>query len=257
MEIGLSMLFCLGRPFPRLLRQLEKVDVNHVELVDEGFHALSSRRVNAIRKITERRGLQLSVHAPFGDVNLASPSAFFRRVVLKRLKKSIRLSVQLGSKIWVFHSGLQTGISHLYPGLDWELNLRSVRELLDFAEQYDVRLAIENTPDPFPFLLKNVTEFDRFYDELDRSGLGLTLDVAHAHINGQIDAFAERFPDKIIHTHLHDNNGDFDRHLGIGQGNINWPEVIQMFKKINYGGTLVIESEANIEESLKMLRALV
>lgn len=257
MEIGLSMLYCLRYPFAYLLRQLSEIEVNHVELVDEGLHTLSSRRVNAIRKVAQARGLQFTVHAPLVDVNLASPNVSFRRATLKRLKRSIYLSSQLDSRLWVFHSGLQTGVSHLYPGQDWELNLKSVRELLDAAEEYGVELAIENTPDPFPFILKTADEFVRFYGDLGRSDLALTLDVAHAHINGQLSRFFERLSDKIVHAHLHDNHGEFDYHLGIGRGNINWPEVTQMFKKINYKGALIIESETNIEESIQTLKTLV
>jgi len=256
MKIGLSMLFCLGHPFSYLMRELGKAEVENIELVDEGLHALNNRRVRAIRKIIQDKGFQVTVHAPFVDVNIASPVASFRRVVLSRLKRSILLSSQIDSRLWVFHSGLQTGVSHFYPGLDWEINLRSVRELKDAAEQYGVKIAIENCPDPFPFLLKSVEDFIRFFEALGETDLGLTLDVGHANINNQICGFIEKFPDRIVHTHLHDNHGDFDYHLGIGSGNIEWLKVVKMLKKIGYEGTLMVESEKNIKESLERLKTL-
>jgi len=256
MKIGLSMLFILGQPFPYLLRELRKVEVENIELVDDGSHALNSRRTRALKGIAEDRGLQMTVHAPFADVNPASSDHFLRRAALRRLKKSILLSSDLGAHLWTFHPGLQTGISHFYPGLDWNLNLESVRELLGLSQQCGVKIAIENTPDPFPFLLKNVNDFVRFYESLGNADLGLTLDVGHANISGQVYEFIESFPSRIAHAHLHDNLGDFDSHLGVGSGNIDWRKLINALRKIDYKGVLVVEAEKNVEESLEKLKML-
>jgi sugar phosphate isomerase/epimerase len=256
MKVGLSMLFCLGYPFSYLLEQLKKIDVENVELVDDGLHALDRRRVRAIKKIAEKKGFKVTVHAPFADINIASTTRSLRRVVLRRLKRSILLSSQLSSRLWVFHSGLKTGVSHFYPGLDWELNLKSVRELLAAAEQHGIEIAIENTPEPFPFLLKSVKDFAQFLDALGETNLGLTLDIGHANINNQTYEFIKEFQGKIVHAHLHDNQGDFDYHLGIGSGNINWPKIVRAFREIDYKGILIVESERNVEESLQKIRAL-
>ncbi|CUU01159.1 Mechanosensitive ion channel [Candidatus Kryptobacter tengchongensis] len=68
--------------------------------------------------------------------------------------------------------------------------------------------------------------------------------------------FIKRFGSKIVHIHVHDNNGDFDAHLGVGFGSINWVEVISAVKKINYRGALVVESKGNIGESIQTLKKL-
>jgi len=256
-KIGLSMLYCLGQPFSYLLKELRKVQVESVEVFDEGYHAFNGRRVRAVKKIAQERGLQVTVHSPLADVNIASPAGSFREAVLKRLKRSILLSSQLDASLWVFHPGLRTGISHFYPNQDWELNLKSVHELKDTAEQCSINISIENCPEPFPFLLRSVTDFCRFYAELGETDIGLTLDVGHANTNNQIYEFIDEFPERIVHTHLHDNRGDFDNHLGIGDGNIDWPRVIKAFKSIDYKRTLLIEAEKNVEESLRKLRTLI
>jgi len=256
MEVGLSTLFYMGHPFSHLLRLLRKVEVGRIELVDEGLHTINAGRVRAVRRIVQERDLKVTVHAPFADVNISSFIPSIRRVMLRRLKRSLLHASQIGSHLWVFHPGLQTGVSHIYPGTDWELNLRSVRELLDAARRCNVEITIENMPSLFPVLLKNVGEVTRFYRDLGETDLGLTLDVGHANINGQIYEFIERLPERIAHVHVHDNDGTFDSHLGIGYGNINWSRVIQMLKKMNYRGTLIVESEKDVEESLQTLRRL-
>ena len=254
-EIGLSTLFCLGEPFSSLLKHLHEVDVRHVEVVDEGSHALNNRRIKSLKKMTEARDLEFVVHAPFAGINIAVPSPVLRRTILKRLEKSIYYAGQLDCRLWLFHPGLQTGVSHFHPGRDWQLNLDSVRTLLKIARKEGVEIAIENVPEPYPFVMKNVQDFSRFYNELD-DDMGMVLDVAHANLNQQIQDFIRQLPEKIVHVHVSDNDGAHDLHLGIGYGTIDWETVAREIKKAGYSSVIMLESIEHVEESLQTLRKL-
>ncbi len=254
-EIGLSMLYCLNEPFESALNHLTRVDVNYIELVDEGLHTLNKRKVKQLNKIAKTRNLYFFVHAPWAGVNIATPSLALRRAVLKRLERSIVISGQLGCHLWVFHPGSRTGLSYFYPGTDWKLNLKSVQALLKVARRENVEIAIENTPEPFPSLMKRIDEFHRFYDELD-DDIGMVLDIAHANLTNQIQDFVKQFSKKIIHMHVSDNKGDSDSHMGIGRGNINWIAFAKLIKAVEYSKIIMIESTEYVEESLHLLRAL-
>jgi len=255
MRIGLSMLFCIGEPFSALLKKLNEVDVKYVELLDDGLHALSDRRVKALKRVASSRDLEFTVHAPVADINIASPNPVLRHAILRRLEKSITHSRKLDSKLWIFHPGLKTGISYFYPGLDWRQNLDSVRQLLKIARKQGVEISIENVPEPFPFLLKSVSDFSRFYTELDED-LGLTLDVGHANLNHQTEEFIDKFRSEIVHVHVSDNNGDSDTHHGIGHGTVEWRRVAESLKRIKYSGNVMLESIDHIEESLQIMKNL-
>jgi len=255
MNIGLSMLFCLGEPFQSMLKRLEEVDVDCVEIVDESDHALNGKRVQALKRLATRTGLEFSVHAPFVDINIASLNPELRRVMLKRLEKSMLYARQLKSRMWVFHSGWKTGVSEFYPNADWQLNLRSIRTLLATAKKLKVEISVENTPEPFPFLLKNMQEFALFYSELG-SDLGMTLDIAHANTVHQTIEFIDKFSDRIVHMHASDNNGKYDAHRGIGRGNSDWQALAKTLKRVNYKGFIMLESTEQIEESLQTLRQI-
>ena len=255
MNIGLSMLFCLGEPFPLLLEKLNQIDVKYVELMDDGLHALNDKRVKALKKAADSRDLEFTVHAPVADINIASPNPVLQRAILRRLEKSIIYARKLDCSLWVFHPGLKTGISYFYPGSDWRLNLDSVRDLLKTAKKHDVEISIENVPEPFPFLLKTADDFSRFYSELHED-LGLTLDVGHANINRQIGNFINKFGSRIVHVHVSDNKGDNDTHHGIGHGTVEWRSVADSLKHIEYKGIIMLESFEHIEESLDSLRSL-
>jgi sugar phosphate isomerase/epimerase len=249
------MLFCLGKPFPTVLKRLNKFDVDSIELVDESLHALNRKRVKALKKIAREIGLEFTVHAPFADINIASPIPVLRRVFLKRLEKSLSCARQLRCRQWVFHSGWKSAISEFYPNLDWQTNLRSVRTLLTIAKKLEVDISIENTPEPMHFLVKRMQDFAMFYSELD-SDIGLTLDVAHANTAGQTLGFINKFSDKIVHVHISDNNGKYDDHRGIGYGNVDWNAVAHALKRINYKGTVMLESVTHVQESLETMGQL-
>jgi len=254
-EIGLSMLYCLNEPFKSLLKHLPEVTVNHIELADEGLHTLNKRRIKKLKQAAKAHNLDFVVHAPWAGTNIASPSPDLRRTVLKRLTKSIVYAGQLGCRLWLFHPGSRTGLSHIYPGEDWQQNLESVRALLGVARREGVAIAIENTPEPFPSLMKSVDDFHRFYEDLE-DDIGMVLDVAHANLNRQIQDFLGQFSKKIVHMHVSDNDGASDLHLGIGYGSIDWENVAELVKKAEYCNLIMIESTEHVDESVQFLRRL-
>jgi sugar phosphate isomerase/epimerase len=254
-EIGLSMLYCLNESFPSALKRLTQVDVKHIELPDEGLHTLNKRRAQKLKQIAEEHNLDFVIHAPWAGINIATPSQALRRAVLKRLEKSIVVAGNLGCRLWLFHPGSKTGLSHFYPEEDWKLNLQSVRALLKVARREGVEVAIENTPEPFPSLMKSVDDFHRFYKDLD-DDIGMVLDVAHANLNNQIQDFMEQFSKKIVHIHVSDNKGDSDLHMGLGQGNIDWNNFAKLAKAADYSNLIMIESTDHIKESKQLLRKL-
>jgi sugar phosphate isomerase/epimerase len=254
-EIGLSMLYCLGDPFEKMTERLINAETRYIEIVDDGFHSLDKRRVSILKDIGKSHSLKYSVHAPFADINIASPSKPMLRAMLKRLEQSIANASDLDAYMWVFHPGLKTGISMFYPSMDWLQNLKTVSSLCKIAKDYDVEIAIENVPKPFSFLMRSVEDFKRFYDKVDED-IGLASDIGHAHINGQTELFIKTFANKIVHIHAHDNDGQSDQHLGVGYGTVDWKSIVNSLRKISYNKAVIIESVEHIQESLQRLKQL-
>lgn len=254
-QIGLSTLFCLSEPLEKMIEHILKIETAYIEIVDEGLHALNKRRVKSLNELAASYGLKYTVHSPFADINIASPSKPLLNAMLKRLKKSIIHASDLNCQTWVFHPGLKTGVSMFYPGKDWIQNLKTAQSLSNFANDHGVEATIENVPEPFPFLMKSVEDFQKFYSEANEN-IGLVFDVGHANINQQIESFLTTFADKIVHIHAHDNTGKSDEHLGIGHGNINWKKTAALIKNISYKGTVVVESVENVEQSISSLKRL-
>ena len=92
------------------------------------------------------------------------------------------------------------------------------------------------------------TDINRLNSTLDNLDMFMTFDIGHAYTAG----FSENemyFP-RIKHIHLHDNNGDDDSHLPLGEGSIDLKQVLYLLDEKNYKGTYIIE--ANNPESLKI-----
>jgi len=254
-KIGLSTLYCLGKSFKEITAHFIKAETPYIEIIDDGFHTLNKQRVSILKNMRESCTLEYSVHAPFADINIASPSKPILTTMLKRLEKSIAYASDLNAYVWVFHPGLKTGVSMFYPGMDWLQNLKTTRLLLKIASDYGVKIAIENVPEPYPFLMKNVKQFTKFYEEINED-IGLVFDVGHANLNGQIEYFLTSFANKIVHIHAHDNHGNDDQHLGIGYGNIDWKNFANLLRRISYDKVVIVESVEHVEQSMHKLKQL-
>jgi sugar phosphate isomerase/epimerase len=60
----------------------------------------------------------------------------------------------------------------------------------------------------------------------------------------------------VIHAHVHDNHGERDEHLPVGNGTVPWTRVVDAFQ--DYKGRIVTESRSLTEgqRSLNRLRKL-
>ena len=252
-KIGVSMLYCLAEPFSEMIGRIPQTESKYVEIVDDGLHTLDKRRVSKLKELGDSYDLEFTVHAPFAGINIAMPSRLLLTATLRRLKQSITNAGTLGSRLWVFHPAMKTGISMFYPGKDWVRNLENVRLLVKFAENEGVRVGLENVAEPF--IMRNVENFRAFYSEFD-GNVGFVLDTGHANMNGQLAGFLTELPDKMVHIHAHDNDGRTDQHLGIGRGNIDWESFAALVKEADFGDVVSVESVEHVKESVDKLKQL-
>jgi sugar phosphate isomerase/epimerase len=255
-KIGVSMLYCLSEPFSKMLKRLAKVDVQLVEVMDEGLHELDKTRVAKLNEIAKAKGIRYTVHAPFADINIASPSKPILNASIKRLEQSMAYARDLNAQLWVFHPGAKTGISSFYPNQDWKQNIQTIRKLHKTAEKHGLNTAIENLTEKYGFIMRNPEDFQKFYKETSLNDIGITLDVGHANLENQTEQFLQKLPDKIVHMHVSDNMGENDQHLGIGYGKIDWQQFAKNLSEIAYDKTIILESIEHVPESLQKLRQL-
>jgi len=254
-KVGVSMLYSLHESFNRMVKRLNNENTRYIELLDDGTHELDKNRVKLLKETAKSYDFEYTVHAPFADINIASPSPTMLNASLKRLTKSLYYTHTLDAKLWIFHPGARTGISSFYPGAEWTQNTQSIQELYAEAEQFGVQIAIENLPAKYWFLMSSPEDFHKFYKETGLP-IGIVLDVGHSNLENHTYSFFDKLADKIVHIHVSDNNGVNDDHFGIGYGTIDYNIVAKTLKKTGYNQRVIIESCDHVPESLKKLEEL-
>jgi len=256
LEIGVSSLFLIGKPFDAVIDSIRKLDVNTWELVDEDTLKLDKRRVQRLNE--QRRSLELNfnVHCPFADMNIATFNADLRKFLLKRLLRSIEYASLLEAKFWICHPGAHTALSYVHPGRDWILNLEAIQILSRRGEDLGTRVIVENMPNRFPFFMKTPSDFDRFYNDFQGEAPDIAFDIGHANTCNQVIGFLDKWGHRIVYIHAHDNHGRSDEHNAIGHGTVNWQRIASKLSRLNYDGSVVIESIEKVSESLNKIRRL-
>ena len=45
-KVGVSMLYCLGEPFDRMVKRIATLDTKNIEILDDGTHELTPTRIS-------------------------------------------------------------------------------------------------------------------------------------------------------------------------------------------------------------------
>lgn len=220
MKLGLSTWSFLGMDVYSAVEAVGGAGIDYLELWGEHPHAypgwVDERR---LRDTLSAFDLTVSVHAPFTDLNPASPDPRVRGAIQDVLERFVEFSVGLGASMVTVHPG--SVHNELLVGGSSKSSVETIRKMARAAggrlsinvenqtrsgSKYHYPLA--STPDSLLALLSEV------------DGAKCTLDVGHAHASGQdfLD-LAGRLGRRMAEVHLSDNFGENDDHLVPGEGN--------------------------------------
>jgi sugar phosphate isomerase/epimerase len=112
--------------------------------------------------------------------------------------------------------------------------MQIIRDLVTRAGEKDVVLAVENTgrPDYLDFVLSGI----------DSPGIGLCYDSSHDFLFGMTrGTILAKWRDRLVTTHLSDNNGEYDDHALPWDGKVDWEIVADCFPSETYSGPIMLE----------------
>jgi len=222
------------------------------EIFSEASHSIVYHE-KEFRDLLPSYDLHYSIHAPICDINIASISDPVRKASMKETLDTVKVANRLGIDRVTVHPGLS---SMSVRGIDYRYlaHAKESMKALDAAQkEYGVSLAIENMPNAYFFLGRTAAELNEIVDGTE---LGICFDIGHANTTGQIDDMIDTFGDRITNIHIHDNGGQKDEHLTIGEGSVDFPKVL---KKLGfYDRNYVIESKSyeSAAESQSVLESL-
>jgi len=177
------------------------------------------------------------VHPPGSTYLLLSPSdpdKACRKKWLEEATAASRAALELGAKVLTFH----TDLDHGDP---------SERERY-FHESMEKLLKAVTLPDESIFAVENGSAREAGAESLMRliegypaEKMGITLDMGHAHMEGDVQAAVRAVGGRLKSIHAHDNDSKTDDHLIPGKGNIPWEVLKKVLAGVNFQGAFVYE----------------
>jgi len=227
---------------------IEEAGYEGWEIVADGNYKLDNPDCfKKIEEVIASTHLGVTVHAPFGDLNLATLNDPIWRESIRQICTCITHASAFTDRITI-HPGYLSPVGKLLPQKVWNLQKEALRQIGKCAAEYSVVACLENMIGVKEFLCQLPEELIGMTDGI--GGIGMTFDFGHANTRGKVNDFLS-YVNKASHIHIHDNHGMSDEHLALGDGNINWT-VVGKAVADNYSGVVVIEGRS-IEEAKKSL----
>lgn len=204
---------------------------------------LSPQDREKLRKLSQN-GLKLSLHMPIHGVNLIWPVRSVAAASLGELVRTIELASDLEADVVVIHPGRLP--EEYLPFPEWleksrDLLRLSLSVLIPRAEKLGVKLALENLGSGRDRgLVQTAEEHISILSEFPE--LLACFDLGHLHtLGGSARAYIRALSPRLAHVHLHDNRGDWDAHLPLGEGTAPWRETLMALEETGFSGRVILE----------------
>ena len=192
--------------------------------------------------LRDARISSLTFHAPFRDLWLGACDNEARLLAVRRLKQVISLAPVFRPAGIVVHGGYFKWLFDFRPDEWLEAAKRSFGELAEAAEKADTLLFVENVFDDEPSHLL------RLRDAVGSPRLGFCFDPGHAALFSEVPLhqWAQALGKNILQMHVHDNRGQRDDHLPVGEGTLNYRGVL--LAAIDAGACPILTIEPHCKE---------
>jgi L-ribulose-5-phosphate 3-epimerase len=177
---------------------------------------------------------------------LLSPSPEERQVRLDFLGHCVELGRALGADAVSFWSG--AAIDGADEETLWDRLTAGCHRLLEIAD--GVPLAFEPEPGMF---VDTMTRFAELQRRMETSALGLALDIGHLHCLGEtpIADQIRRWAPLLRDVHIDDMRTGVHDHLMFGDGEIDFPPVLDALAEVGYSGGVFVELSRHSHDAVR------
>jgi sugar phosphate isomerase/epimerase len=237
----------------RSIQSLEDDGFGGCEIMFPEREPLDRQTKNLIDEVSGTTNLGLTAHLPYKNINIASEYQYVRESSSELLIKVID-DISDYVDIVTLHTGYASfGTGSLERAM--ENNILGLTRICDHAGQHDILVGAENATNDRHMIGKTFQEMETLIRGVGRGNLGITFDIGHAHITGNIDDYLDKH-ELIVQVHAHDNFGYMDEHLPIGEGKISWGPVYERIKEWECPVVLENATVADGRKSLGFLQGL-
>ena len=198
-------------------------------------------RVGDLRKLCEENGITLwQMHAPL-ELDVADPDPQKRESDINTAAKWAEYAHELGLPHLVIHpGGKQKAESDDEKEEIIALNLNAFGRLAEVASRLDIKFCLENMQERIGQekwrLGARISDINELIDAVGSEALGICFDSSHANVTKlDMSQAIHECGDRLLATHISDNDGSGDQHKLPFNGNIDWESVVSAMKDIGYG----------------------
>ena len=173
------------------------------------------------------------LHAPFNELFPCAIDQKARALAAYRYRQAIDLAKQYGATKVVVHGGYNRGL--YYPVWYVEESIKFWKEFL--AEDPGVQIVLENVLETEPQWMLDIVK------GVDDPRLRLCLDIGHVNAYSQVPLmqWLESWKDYLSHFHIHNNDGSWDTHNALYDGNIPMREFLNRAAECCTDATFTLE----------------
>lgn len=223
-----------------------------VEAIDFGVSETLDHLEEAVKRwkgwLNENHHPPLSIHGPFLDLNPVSYDSQIAKTTWLRFSQAYQAALALGADKIIFHSCRVPLVN--YPQGWAERMAEFWQRFLEKHSELDI--CMENVFDEDPALFLKVIQNVR------HPRFSLCLDAAHAHCFSPVPVreWVGMLGPYIGHVHVHDNLGDKDSHLAVGDGSLPWDDILPKLRRLSPSAAWTIENTKpeDIQKSLVFLK---
>jgi len=190
--------------------------------------------IDQIARWMKQSGLGLTdLHASSGNEKCwTSPREHERRAGVELVRNRIEMCAALGGNVIIMHTGSEPE-DDAGKTLFWSQLHKSLDVLEPSARERGVRIAIENG---------NFGLIEKLLQKYGPDFLGLCYDSGHGNLHPNGLDRLEGLKDRLISTHLHDNDGASDQHKLLFTGTVGWPRLARVIAESSYEKWVSLET---------------
>ena len=183
--------------------------------------------------------------------------AVFSDFLESREVESLRICVDAAQKLGVQYLITDATRKEKLDRNQWEKLIKTMRNFADYAADSNIRVTLE--------IHKGPTQTGelalKLLESVNHPNIGINYDTGNIYYyNEDIDPAEDikHIAEYVMHVHLKDTTGGKGewKFCALGEGRVNFPEIIQVLQSVNFRGPYSLELEGKEGEDLNRQKCL-
>ena len=219
------------------IRMASEIGLDGIEMYEPYLTGWAEDYITRLSDSVYGAGLDISMFTSYA--NFSSPDLASRAEQVSNVRRAVDAAAAFGTNIVRITAG------SWIEGISRDEILKNVasgiRECLDYAESFNVDLALEDHPE----VGTKIDDFIKILELVSDDRLKVNLDTSNPMVSGDnaVD-LAELVKDRVVHVHASDRDKNLV-HTVEGEGAVDFPGIFRILKGAGFDGWISLESGGN------------